>query len=110
MNALDLGSTILAGLFLTNVAWKGNSSKLIELAKRDKSFLAWGGSVAVLKYMYDIPELRDFTYAMGGLIFMGFAYRNFDKIMGNSKKIFSELTDAKNVIDINRYRSNLRKD
>lgn len=69
MSSLDLIAAVALGFFLVSIATKGNSSQLIELAKRDKGYLQWAIALGILVYLYKQPELSG---VMGMLIFAAF--------------------------------------
>lgn len=66
---LDTLAGLLIGAFLLTVAVRGNSGKLVDLAKRDHAFLQWAIAVGVLYYLYNVPQLHD---VMGWLIVLAF--------------------------------------
>lgn len=69
MNSIDLIAGGAVGGYLLTVAIKGNTSRFFELAKRDKAFLKWGIAVAILGYLYTLPNLHQ---AVGFIIAMAF--------------------------------------
>lgn len=58
MNTYDTLAGVALGVYLVLVAYNGNTKNMIDLAKRDRAFLQWAIALAILWYLYGIPELR----------------------------------------------------
>lgn len=62
---------LLFGAYLLSVAVHGNSSKMVDLAIRDKAFLQWAIAVGILVYLYSIPELKENIGLIIAMAFIG---------------------------------------
>lgn len=91
MNSIDTLSGVAFGAFLIAVASQGNASKLIDLAKRDKAFLQWAIALAILMYLYSIPELKGPMSALIATSFFGLALMAGDNIAKQGKIFWDSL-------------------
>ena len=64
MKGIDTLASMLLGAYLLAVAGQGNAQKLLNQAKIDKGFLQWAAAIAILRYLYTIPELKGVTTAL----------------------------------------------
>lgn len=91
MNTLDLIASLVIGAYLIGVVVKGNTQKLLSLAKRDKAFLKWAIALAILWYLYNVPELKG---PVGLLIFaalLAFFMGNLTAIQGGVSVLWNNL-------------------
>lgn len=93
---LDTIAGITLGLFLLSVAVKGNTKKMIDLAKRDKAFMQWAIAVGILAYLHGIPELRSTVRMLIVLAFVGLGLSKQDSIKENGLKFWQSLGDTVN--------------
>ena len=91
MTFLDTLSGFLIGTFLLTVAVKGNSAALIEKATRDKAFLQWAIAVAILVYLYSIPELKKSMGMVIAAAFIGLGLVAGDRIISDGAKFWQSL-------------------
>lgn len=90
-SALDTLAGVSLGGFLLTVAIKGNTTALIDLAKRDRSFLQWAIAVGVLVYLYKQPALKGVASMLIVLAFVGLGLVSGDNIIKYGKSFWSSL-------------------
>ena len=80
MNSIDLIAGGAVGGYLLTVAMRGNTAKFFALAKRDKAFIKWGIAVAVLGYLYTLPNMHQAIGLIIAMAFLGLFLTNGSKI------------------------------
>lgn len=88
---LDSISGVALGIFLLSVAVKGNTTDLINLAKRDKAFLQWAVAVGILLYLHGIPELRGAVSWLIAMAFIGLLLNTQGKLKDNVSVFWKSL-------------------
>lgn len=91
MNALDTLAGVSLGFYILTVAVRGNVSEAIELANRDKSFLQWAIALAILMYLYDVPQLQGVASMLILCAFIGLGLIAGDNIIKSTKEFWSSL-------------------
>lgn len=91
MNSIDTLAGIVLGVFFLAVAVQGNSSKMIDLAKRDKSFLQWAIALGVLLYLHSIPELKGVMSMLIFISLVGLAITSLGPISQNAQAFWASL-------------------
>ena len=91
MNTLDLIASIVIGAYLIGVVVKGNTKNLLTLAKRDRAFLKWAVALAILWYLYGIPELRGPVSLLIFAAILAFFMGNLSAIQGGVGMLWGKL-------------------
>ncbi|MHB8387517.1 MAG: hypothetical protein ACYDAO_09385 [Thermoplasmataceae archaeon] len=92
MTFFDVLAGLIIGAYLLTIAVKGNTSKLIDLAKQDKAFLKWALAVALLAYLYRVKELRGVIGLLIVAAFVGFGLKNYSSIEKNAVSFWDSLS------------------
>lgn len=91
MKALDTLAGVSFGIYILVIAVRGNTKDAIELAKRDKGFLQWAIALAILMYLYDVPELQGVVSMLILCAFIGLGLIAGDNIIKSTKEFWSQL-------------------
>lgn len=94
MSALDTAAGVGVGVFLIAVAVNGNSSALIEQAKKDRGFIKWAVAVGIAFYAYRIPGASKPVTMIIGAAFFALFLKNGTKIAEQADAFWQSLSGA----------------
>lgn len=90
-STLDVLSGAALGAYLIAVAVHGNSSTLLAYATQDKAFLKWALAVAILYWLYGMPELKGPVSLLIAAAFIGLAFTSGANIGAQAKTFWASL-------------------
>lgn len=91
-STLDILSGTALGAYLVSVVVHGNSGALLTQAESDKAFLKWAIAVAILYWLYGMPELKGPVALLITTAFIGLAFTTGNNIAASAQSFWNSLS------------------